>query len=112
MKFEYDSGYVLKITKLSEHKVDELLEYFSNLPLMMKLEVFYESKLIEEEDEFAFLQHHFDKLKIAEYGFSLFLLGVDRIFLLENKDTENKNISSYTLKKISMIKSLRNSERK
>jgi len=79
---------------------------------MARLEVFYESKLIEEEDEFAFLQHHFDKQKIAEYGFSLFILGIDRLFLLENKDIENKNISSYTLGKISMIKSLRNSEKK
>ena len=110
MKFKYDLKYILKITKLDKDKVGELLKYFAELPLMAKLEVFYTSKLIEEEDEFAFLQHYFDKQKTAEYGFALFLLSIDRLFLLENKDTENKNLSSYKLKKISMIKSLRNSE--
>lgn len=110
MKFKYDLEYVFKITKLDKDKVDELLKYFAELPLMAKLEVFYISKLIEEEDEFAFLQHYFDKQKIAEYGFSLFLLAADRLFLLENKDTESKSLSSYKLKKISMIKRLRNPE--
>lgn len=110
MKFKYDLEYILKITKLDKDRVDELLEYFAELPLMAKLEVFYISKLIEEEDEFAFLQNYFDKQKTAEYEFSLFLLAIDKLFLLENKDTENKNLSSYKLKKISMIKRLRDSE--
>ncbi|MHB1664063.1 MAG: hypothetical protein ACYCT7_02220 [bacterium] len=110
MKFKYDLEYILKTTKLDKNIVNELLKYFAELPLMAKLEVFSISKLIEEEDEFAFLQHYFDKQKTAEYGFSLFLLAIDRLFLLENKDTENKNLSSYKLKKISMLKSLRNSE--
>ncbi|MCL4542587.1 MAG: hypothetical protein M1458_02420 [Deltaproteobacteria bacterium] len=108
MKIKYDLEYILGITELDGDRVGELLKYFAELPLMGKLEVFHISKLIEEDNEFAFLQRYFDKQKTAEYEFSLFLLAVDRLFLLENKDTENKNLSSYKLKKISTIKSFRN----
>lgn len=107
MKFKYDLDYVAKITGISIDKFEILLKYFNSLPIMGKLEAFYISKLIEEEDEFAFLQHHFDREKVAEYGFSLFILAVDRLYLLENKDTENSKLSSYKLRKISRLKSLR-----
>ncbi len=109
MKFKYDLEYVSEITGIEKDRIESLLEYFSGLPLMAKLEVFYISKLIEEEDECAFLQHHFDTQKIGEYGFSLFLLAILRLFNLENKDTSGfSNLSSYKLKQISSLKALRN----
>ncbi len=108
MKFKYDMEYVLKITGLSKENISELLKYFNELPLVAKLEAFHISKLIEEEDEFAFLQHHFDKQKIGEYGFSLFILAVNRLYCLETKDTADKNLSLYMLNTIAKMKMLRN----
>lgn len=107
MKFKYDLDYILKITKLSKEYILELLKYFDGLPLQAKLEVFYISKIIEEDDEFAFHQHYFDKEKSAEYEFSLFILGTERIYSIEHKDTEGKKLSSYKLNLISKIKELR-----
>ena len=107
MKFKYDLDYILKITKLSKEYIMELLKYFDGLPLQAKLEVFYISKIIEEDDEFAFHQHYFDKEKSAEYEFSLFILGTERIYSIEHKDTEGKKLSSYKLNLISKIKELR-----
>ncbi|MHB1660989.1 MAG: hypothetical protein ACYCSQ_02475 [bacterium] len=107
MKFKYDIDYVLKITKLDKDNIDELLRYFDSLPLQAKLEVFYISKIIEEDDEFAFHQHYFSKDKSAEYEFSLFILGIERIYSFENKDISAKKLSSYKLNLISKIKELR-----
>ena len=107
MKFKYDLDYILKITKLSKEYIMELLKYFDGLPLQAKLEVFYISKIIEEDDEFAFHQHYFDKEKSAEYEFSLFILGTERIYSIEHKDTEGKKLSPYKLNLISKIKELR-----
>ncbi len=107
MKFNYDIDYITKITKLSKKFILELLKYFDGLPLQAKLEAFYISKIIEEDDEFAFHQHYFNKDKSAEYEFSLFILGVERIYSVEHRDTENKKLSSYKLNLISKIKELR-----
>ena len=86
----------------------ELLKYFDDLPLQAKLEVFYISKIIEEDDEFAFHQHYFNKDKSAEYEFSLFILGIERIYSVEHRDDGTKKLSSYKLNLISKIKELRN----
>jgi hypothetical protein len=110
MKFKYDINYVIKITKLSKEFIMELLKYFDGLPLQAKLEAFYISKIIEEDDEFAFHQHYFNKDKSAEYEFSLFILGIERIYSFENKDITAKKLSSYKLNLISKIKELRNQD--
>ena len=109
MKFNYDVNYITKITKLSKEFILELLKYFDGLPLQAKLEAFYISKIIEEDDEFAFHQHYFDKDKSAEYEFSLFILGVERIYSVEHRESEikDKKLSSYKLNLISKIKELR-----
>ncbi len=109
MKFNYDVNYITKITKLSKEFILELLKYFDGLPLQAKLEAFYISKIIEEDDEFAFHQHYFDKDKSAEYEFSLFILGVERIYSVEHREREieDKKLSSYKLNLISKIKKLR-----
>ena len=109
MKFNYDVNYITKITKLSKEFVLELLKYFDGLPLQAKLEAFYISKIIEEDDEFAFHQHYFNKDKSAEYEFSLFILGVERIYSVEHRENEieGKKLSSYKLNLISKIKELR-----
>ena len=111
MKFNYDVNYITKITKLNKEFILELLKYFDGLPLQAKLEAFYISKIIEEDDEFAFHQHYFDKDKSAEYEFSLFILGVERIFSVERRkeeaEAEGKKLSSYKLNLISKIKELR-----
>ena len=109
MKFNYDVNYITKITKLSKEFVLELLKYFDGLPLQAKLEAFYISKIIEEDDEFAFHQHYFNKDKSAEYEFSLFILGVERIYSVERRESEikGKKLSSYKLNLISKIKELR-----
>ena len=109
MKFNYDVNYITKITKLSKEFVLELLKYFDGLPLQAKLEAFYISKIIEEDDEFAFHQHYFNKDKSAEYEFSLFILGVERIYSVEQRESEieGKKLSSYKLNLISKIKELR-----
>ena len=109
MKFNYDVDYITKITKLSKDLILELLKYFDGLPLQAKLEAFYISKIIEEDDEFAFHQHYFNKDKSAEYEFSLFILGVERIYSVEHREDEikDKKLSSYKLNLISKIKELR-----
>ena len=109
MKFNYDVNYITKITKLSKEFVLELLKYFDGLPLQAKLEAFYISKIIKEDDEFAFHQHYFNKDKSAEYEFSLFILGVERIYSVEHRESEieGKKLSSYKLNLISKIKELR-----
>ncbi|MDA8053697.1 MAG: hypothetical protein M0012_06050 [Deltaproteobacteria bacterium] len=106
MKFNYDLGYISGITGIESERFEELLKYFDGLPIMAKLEVFYISKLIEEDDECAFLQHHFDKNKVAEYGFALFLLAIERLYLLDKKDVQSRNLSSYKLKQIAFLKSV------
>jgi hypothetical protein len=110
MKFQYDIDYVVKITKLSKEFILELLKYFDGLPLPAKLEAFYISKIIEEDDEFAFHQHYFNKDKSAEYEFSLFILGIERIYSVEHRDDGSKKLSSYKLNLISKIKELRKQE--
>ncbi len=110
MKFNYDFDYVVKITKLSKENILELLKYFDGLPLQAKLEAFFISKIIEEDDEFAFHQHYFAKEKIAEYEFALFILGVERIYSIENKDVSGNALSAYKLNLISKIKRLRNQD--
>jgi hypothetical protein len=112
MSFNYDIEFVVNTTKFNPAETDALLQYFATLPMMAKLEVFYIMQLIEEEDEFAFLQHYFDKSKTAEYKFSLFLLSINRLYLLESYDTKNSKSSSYKLNKINMLKNLRSSEEK
>jgi hypothetical protein len=107
MKFNYDIDYIVKITKLDKENIDELLRYFGELPLQAKLEAFYISKIIEEDDEFAFHQHYFNKDKSAEYEFSLFILGVERICSMEHRAAGGKRLSSYTLNIIEKIKQLR-----
>jgi hypothetical protein len=109
MKFNYDVNYITKITGLSKEFILELLKYFDCLPLQAKLEAFYISKIIEEDDEFAFHQHYFNKDKSAEYEFSLFILGVERIYSVEHRENEieGKKLSSYKLNLISKIKELR-----
>lgn len=110
MKFKYDLDYITKITKLSKEFILELLKYFDTLPLQAKIEAFYISKIIEEDDEFAFHQHYFNKDKSAEYEFSLFILGIERIYSIEHRESEvkDKKLSSYKLNLISKIKELRN----
>ncbi len=109
MKFNYDIDYITKITKLSKESIFKLLDYFSGLPLQAKIEVFFISKIIEEDDEFAFHQLYFDKDRSAEYEFSLFILGIERIYSVEHRESEaeGKKLSSYKLNLISKIKELR-----
>jgi len=111
MKFNYDVDYITKITGLSKEFIPELLKYFDSLPLQAKIEAFYISKIIEEDDEFAFHQHYFNKDKSAEYEFSLFILGIERIYSVEHRkeeaETQGKKLSSYKLNLISKIKELR-----
>lgn len=114
MKFNYDIGYITKITKFDKEFILELLKYFDELPLQAKLEAFYISKIIEEDDEFAFHQHYFDKEKSAEYEFALFILGVERIYSVERRkeeaEAEGKKLSSYKINLLAKIKELRNSD--
>ena len=112
MSFNYDIKFIENTTKFNYAEIDTLLQYFSTLPIMAKLEAFYIMQLIEEEDEFAFLQNYFDKSKTAEYKFSLFLLSINRLYLLESRDVKNSKSSSYKLNKINMLKKLRDSEEK
>ena len=111
MKFNYDVDFIMKITKLSKEFILELLKYFDGLPLQAKLEAFYISKIIEEDDEFAFHQHYFDKDKSAEYEFALFILGVERIYSVEHRkeeaEAQGKKLSAYKINLISKITELR-----
>ena len=108
MKFNHNIEYIVRITKLGKDEILELLRYFDGLHLQAKIEAFYIGKIIEGDDEFAFHEHHFDKARSAEYDFALFILGIERIFSVENKDTSEKKLSGYKLNLISKIKELRN----
>ena len=111
LKFQYDMDFVANATKLTNKEIEKLLKYFSTLPLMAKLEVFYQAQLIEEENEYIFFQHYFNKSKTAEYRFSLFVLSIKRLYDLENSDKTGSHLSSYKLKKIAKLKALKENKK-
>lgn len=103
MKLNYDFSFVEQITRIDKKVFKDKLSYFSNLPIQAQVEVLYQMKIIEEEDEYAFFQQNYDKNKVGEYRFGLFLLAIDKIINFEQMAIKSK----YSKAKVAKISNLR-----
>ncbi|MGE4546869.1 MAG: hypothetical protein AB7E28_03745 [Desulfurella sp.] len=103
MKLNYDFSFIEQITHIDKKVFKDKLCYFCNLPIQAQVEVLYQMKIIEEEDEYAFFQQNYDKNKVGEYRFGLFLLAIDKIINFEEMATKSK----YSKTKITKIDNLR-----
>ncbi|PMP66589.1 MAG: hypothetical protein C0192_04235 [Desulfurella multipotens] len=99
MKLNFDIGFIEQITKIPNNQFKEKLDYFCNLPLKAQIEIFHQMKIFEEEDENAFFMQNYDKNKVGEYRFGLFLLAIDKIINFENNATKS-NYSKSKIKKL------------
>ncbi|WP_086033675.1 hypothetical protein [Desulfurella amilsii] len=103
MKLNYNFSFIEQITHIDSKLFKEKLSYFCNLPIQAQVEVLYQMKIIEEEDEYAFFQQNYDKNKVGEYRFGLFLLSIDKIINFEQMATKSK----YSKTKVEKIDDLR-----
>lgn len=104
MKLNYDLNFIEKITSIENSQFKEKIKYFCNLPLNAQIEVLYQMKIIEEENENAFFAQNYNQYKLGEYRFGLFLLAIDRIKNFEQRAVKSK----YSKAKIQKIKDLKN----
>jgi len=86
------------------------MDYFSTLPIYGKIEILYQMKQIEEEQEGGFFQQFYDNNKVGEYRFSLFLLAANWLYEFENKTSKN-NRTVYASRNIAKLNHLRILER-
>ncbi len=113
MKLNYNLNFIFNITKFDKQKVYQLTDYFSTLPVFGKIEVLYQMKQIEEDEEGAFFQQFFNKAKVGEYRFALFLLAINWLYEFENKTNISKRGRTlYASRKLARLNHLRASEKK
>ncbi len=104
MKMNFDLKFIENITKMKQNTIKENVEFFCNLPLQAQVEIFYQMKIIEEDDEYAFFQQNYNKDNVGEYRFSLFLITIERF----RNFMQNASKSNYGLSKLKKLNSLKN----